>query len=109
MISLFLLLFTSFSEGMPNVVLEAAMAGRTIIASDAGGVPELITNGERGLLFPPGDKDAALSCLERILSNPEEGLRMAESARKGLCEEYNPYKAASDTDELFKSIINEKQ
>lgn len=49
------LVLASYSEGRPNVVLEAFAAGVPVIASDIDGVREMITSGETGLLFKPGD------------------------------------------------------
>jgi glycosyltransferase involved in cell wall biosynthesis len=67
-----LFLYTSLTDGMPNVLLEATLAGLPIVASSVGGVPELI-NEETG--YPVADTesvDAYVSAIRKALSHPEE-------------------------------------
>ncbi|PTR13973.1 glycosyltransferase involved in cell wall biosynthesis [Nitrosospira sp. Nsp2] len=67
-----LFLYTSLTDGMPNVLLEATLAGLPIVASAVGGVPELI-NDETG--YPVADTEsvnAYVSAIRKALSNPEE-------------------------------------
>ncbi len=55
-------------EGCPNVVLEALACGRPVVASAVGGVPELITEGENGLLVPAGDATALSTAVDAALN-----------------------------------------
>jgi glycogen(starch) synthase len=57
----------SFYDGMPNVLLEALALGIPVLASDAGGMPELVRDGENGVLFAAGDLEACRAALERAL------------------------------------------
>lgn len=61
-----IVLIPSLEEGMPNVALEAGATGKCIIASNVGGIPELLQNNETGVLIdsddPPGLREAMLSC-----------------------------------------------
>ncbi|QEL18378.1 glycosyltransferase [Limnoglobus roseus] len=67
-----LFLNTSQWEGMPNVLLEALAAGLPVMSSDAGGIPELIRDGETGLLVSPFDAvDAYISKFERACYEPD--------------------------------------
>jgi glycosyltransferase involved in cell wall biosynthesis len=67
------LLHVSFTEGMPQVLIEAAASGLPIVATDVGGVRAALRGGEAGLLMPPGSADAAVTALERLRDEP--GLR----------------------------------
>ncbi|MEA2403204.1 MAG: hypothetical protein QOK00_3607 [Thermoleophilaceae bacterium] len=62
-------LHISWTEGMPQVLLEAFAAGTPVVATAVGGVPEAA--GDAALLIPPGDADAAAEALGRIASDPE--------------------------------------
>jgi glycosyltransferase involved in cell wall biosynthesis len=62
-------LHVSWTEGMPQVLLEAFASGTPVVATAVGGVPEAA--GDAALLIPPGDPDAAARALERLAANPE--------------------------------------
>jgi len=64
-------------------LLEAMVAGKAIIASATAGIPEAITNGQEGILVPPGDLTALTAALRELLTNParRKELGIAASAR----------------------------
>lgn len=68
-------------EGLPLVVLEAMQRGLAIVASDVGGIPEAITDGETGLLVPPNDEAALARALRRTLLDADLRRRLGETAR----------------------------
>ena len=59
----------SLREGLPMALLEAMVAGKAIIASATGGIPEAIVNGREGILVPPGDVDALAQGLRTLLTD----------------------------------------
>jgi glycosyltransferase involved in cell wall biosynthesis len=67
-------------EGLPTVALEAMAAGRPVVASRVGGLPELVIDGETGLLVPPGDAPALFRALDRLLADPELQTRLGQAA-----------------------------
>jgi glycosyltransferase involved in cell wall biosynthesis len=68
-------------EGFGRVIAEAMAMGRPVIASEVGGIPEIIINGQSGLLVPPNNSYALASAIQRLIDNP----LFAESlALKGL-------------------------
>lgn len=71
-------------EGFPHVVLEAMAAKVAVVATSAGGTPELVEHGETGLLIPPGDEDALKAALEGILSGSSQGVSLTEKASRNL-------------------------
>jgi len=77
-------------DGLPNVILEAAVAGLPVAASDAGGIAEFVANEETGLLVPPDDASVLADALER-LADGSDGLRLklARNAREKVEREYN--------------------
>lgn len=76
----------SYNEGMPNVVCEAMLSQRAVIASTAGGIPEIVENGKTGLLITPGDTAQLRAALERIAADEELRSALARRARAFACE-----------------------
>jgi glycosyltransferase involved in cell wall biosynthesis len=63
-------------------VLEAMACGRPVVVSGAGGVRELVTDGEQGLTHPPGDVDALASAIASLLDDPARCERLGASGRR---------------------------
>ncbi len=86
---------------LPTVVLEAMASGRPVIASDVGGVPELIANEKSGLLVPPGDAKALAGAIRRVLAEPDFAKSLAAAARDRVEKHFRPAAAAESLRELF--------
>jgi glycosyltransferase involved in cell wall biosynthesis len=67
-------------EGLPLVVLEAMSQGVPVVATDVGGMPEAVIDGETGLLIPPRDPAALTAAITRILGDADLTLRMRQAA-----------------------------
>jgi glycosyltransferase involved in cell wall biosynthesis len=81
----------SLFEGMPNVLLEAMVAGAVPIVSDAGAMGQVVADGRTGFVFATEDRDAAAACLDRAFALSDEQLAaMGEAARKLVAEEFSP-------------------
>jgi N-acetyl-alpha-D-glucosaminyl L-malate synthase BshA len=76
-----LLLVTSQHESFCLVALEAMACSVPVLATDVGGLPEVVLNGETGLLFPVGDCETAIELASELLSNPDRHKAMGISAR----------------------------
>ena len=72
----------SRSEGLPRVALEGAARGRAIVGGDRAGIPDVVHDGENGLLVDPDDADALAGALVRILSDRAEAERLGAAARR---------------------------
>lgn len=77
----------SYREGFPKALLEAAAAGRPIIATDVPGCREIVKHGENGLLVPPRDSSALCSAIEQLLMSPGLCKTMGQRGR-ALVEKY---------------------
>jgi glycosyltransferase involved in cell wall biosynthesis len=80
-------------ENTPFVVLEAFAAGVPVVASDLGGLSELVRDGENGFLFPAGDVVALARILERCLQEPELVRRLRPVATGDLAANYDRFRA----------------
>ncbi len=89
-------------EGMPHAVLDALVLGMPLIATAVGGVPEVVTDGESGLLIPPSDPDALRMALERLIASPSERAHLAAGAR-GAAERFTVSRVADATEALLRS------
>ncbi len=74
-------------EPLGQVALEAAAAARPVVASRAGGVAEVVRDGETGLLVPPDDPAALAAALARLAAEPEEAASMGRKGAKMLPDE----------------------
>jgi glycosyltransferase involved in cell wall biosynthesis len=78
----------SRSEGGPISILEAMAAGLPVVASDVGGVRELVADGATGLLVPAGDPDALAAALQRLRADPELRRRLGAAGRERVAERF---------------------
>jgi glycosyltransferase involved in cell wall biosynthesis len=80
----------SLSESLPVSLLEAVAAGVPVIATDVGGVGELVVSGETGVLVPAGDSRALALGVSRTLASPQERAAFARNAKRRLRERFSP-------------------
>jgi sugar transferase (PEP-CTERM/EpsH1 system associated) len=80
---------TSDSEGMPLAVLEAWAAGKPVVATRVGGVPELVADGRNGLLFPAGDEAALARALDQLLTDSARAGSLGRAGRALVRDRYD--------------------
>lgn len=96
-------------EGMPNALLEAMAAGRPIVATDVGGVPEAIESGLSGLLTRPGEPVELAAGLERLLTDAELACRLGRAARAAVDERFLARHVVARYGEWYESLILESR
>lgn len=79
-----------WQDAFPLGVLEAMAAGKPVLATSVGGIPEMIDDGVTGLMVPPADERALASALVRLLTNPELSARLALAGRERVGERFTP-------------------
>jgi glycosyltransferase involved in cell wall biosynthesis len=95
----------SLSEALSNSLLEAMACGCCPIASDVGGNPELITDGETGLLFPAGDAGALANRLGRVLEDPALRKQLAGTAEQRAHTKFAREAAAARMGEIYREFL----
>jgi glycosyltransferase involved in cell wall biosynthesis len=78
------LVLPSRSEGLGRVVVEAFCRGRGVVGSRVGGIPDIVADGQTGLLVPPGDARALADALVRVLTDPALAERFGAAARAAV-------------------------
>jgi glycosyltransferase involved in cell wall biosynthesis len=102
------LVLPSLTEGLPYVLLEAMLFKVPVLATDVGGIPNIIINGVTGYLVPPGDAQSLKNGMEKMLKNPEKTREMAEEGYKLVNEKYSAKRMAEDYKRLYESMINDR-
>lgn len=102
-----ILVCPSYSEGMPNVIMEAMASGCAIIASDVGAVSEQV-DASNGILIRPGDKKQLKAAIEKMITLPgEQLLAMKKASIKRIEEKFLWERVAEQTITEIKRIIEE--
>ena len=83
----------SHVEGLPNAMIEAMAAGLPIAVTPVGAIPDVITHGVNGLIFPVGDSQALANCLEELITSVSLRERLGRNAYATASREFNPEKA----------------
>ena len=95
----------SQSESLSNALMEAMACGCCVVASQAGGTPELVSDRENGLLFPPGDAQALAASLELLLSDPVLRTRLADAGAQRIRKEFSIESAAARIEEIYNAVL----
>jgi glycosyltransferase involved in cell wall biosynthesis len=93
----------SLNEGMGRVLVEAMAAGKPIVASNVGGIPDLVRHNLNGLLVPPGDEKALAACIKQLIGNPEKAKMMGQCGRK-LCNQFSVEAMIEKIDLLYQEL-----
>jgi len=96
----------SHSEGSPNALLEAMAAGVPTASTSVGGVPEIITHGETGLLVAPHDTRAMAEAINRILTEENFGERLAANASALVRERFSPEAYRRSLVEIYSELVS---
>jgi glycosyltransferase involved in cell wall biosynthesis len=91
----------SRTEGLPIVLLEAMAQARPVVATPVGGTPELVVDGETGVLVPPGDVHALAQALREVLDDDERARRLGESGRRRVEEHFSAERMADAVLKLY--------
>jgi len=86
-------------------VLEAMAHGRAVVATPVGGTPEVVADGETGLLVPPRDPDALADALRRLLDDPDLRRRMGEAGRRRVAADFTAERMADRVLAVYERVV----
>lgn len=93
----------SYIEGVPISILEAMSYGIPILSTPVGGIPEIVSHENNGLLFTPGDQDAIAESINRMIANRDEAKEMGYKGRV-LSEEHLPPNVSRQLESMYNII-----
>jgi glycosyltransferase involved in cell wall biosynthesis len=96
-----ILVLPSFMEGLPIVLMEAMAVGVPVIASRVAGIPELVTDGESGLLFTPSDWSELAKCIETLSTSVESRARIGRAGQETVERDFDIAQSATNLRKLF--------
>lgn len=99
-----LFVLSSQAEGLGSVLLEASACAVPVVATTAGGIPEVVQNRVTGLLAPPADPAALAGCLTTLLDDPRQARALARAAQSELSK-YGLNRLADQTLDLYRTIL----
>ena len=96
---------SSYWEGMPGAVMEAMASGLPVVATRVGGIPELVRDGETGFLVSPGDPDAFLEPVLRLIMDPGLRYSMGEAGRVRIVKHFSIDEKVRELEEVYESLV----
>ena len=96
-------------EGLPNVLLEAMAAGKPVVATAVGGIPELVVQGVTGVLVPPQDTLALADAIKGLLSDEKRALAMGSAGRQRVQQCFSMDAMISKTEALYQELLTRKK
>ncbi len=95
----------SLNEGMGRVLVEAMAAGKPVVASCTGGIPDLVRHRANGLLVKPGSEQELATAIRELLKDPEKAKVMGQEG-KNLCWKYSIESMVEKIDSLYMDLLN---
>lgn len=96
---------TERQEGLPLIILEAMACGKPVVASHIGGIPDVITHNENGVMVAPGDAKLLADALSRLLADAPRAKHLGENARKDVLEKYSLDKMVDRVIEIYEKAM----
>lgn len=96
----------SDNEGLSLSILEAMAAGKPVIATDVGGVREVLTHEETGILIPPGSASAIGSAIIDLLDHPEKRTALGQAARDQVVQDFGVHKMVEGYGHVYESLVS---
>jgi glycosyltransferase involved in cell wall biosynthesis len=101
-----LFVLPSYSEGLPNVILEAMACGKPVIATKIVGIPEQVIHGQTGLLIEPGDPQSLAQAIQSLLSDPQFRRQMGQCGRERVIQKFTWERNASEMVSIYQEMIS---
>ncbi len=101
-----LLVLSSIDEPFGRVIIEAMAAELPVVATNAGGVPEIVVDGETGLLVPPGEDEPLAQAILEMLEDPGRAREMALAGRRRALERFDVRRVAEQVGRVYEEMLS---
>ncbi|MFH1478211.1 MAG: glycosyltransferase family 4 protein [Candidatus Omnitrophota bacterium] len=98
-------LLISLFEGLGRVLLEAMVLGKPVIATNVGGIVDVVDDGKTGILISPGDTAGLERAIIKLLEDKELRVRMGEEGRKKIGDKFSSYVMVKQIEKLYESLL----
>ena len=98
----------TYFEGQPISLLEAMAKGMSVISTQVGGIPQILRNGQDGILISPKDSQALAESICNLLGDTDGKRRYGTSARERAAEAYNISKRVKDLVSIYEDLVKDK-
>lgn len=95
----------SVSEGLGLSLLEAMALGKPVVATAAGGIPEVVESGVNGFLVPPGDEISLATAVIKVLSSKQTAFYLGQAAQRTVFEKFSARVMAEKTMEIYDNLL----
>lgn len=95
------------TEGIPVALMEALAAERAVVASNVSGIPELVIDGETGLLVAAGDSKDLADAIERLLRDPERRSTLGRAGRERVLRDFNLHRTTAELADRFSASLGD--
>jgi glycosyltransferase involved in cell wall biosynthesis len=102
-----LFVLPSLGEHFGRVLLEAMAVEKAVVATDAGGVPEIVLDGETGILVPPADPAAMAAAVLSLIQDRPRARRLGEAGRRRVASHFSLARHVEGVQTLYRSLIGE--
>lgn len=92
-------------DPLPNTAIEAAAAGCCVVAANHGGLPEIITEGKTGRLFPPNDQQALTRILTELRDSPSQCQSLAAAAKREARRRFDPQRMRREIETVYATAM----
>ena len=100
---------SSITEGLGTSLLDAMAAARPIVATTAGGIPEIVEHGVNGLLVPPRDAPALADAIQRALADAELRRRMGDAGFARVNQRFTVDRMVAATAAAYERIVSARR
>lgn len=103
-----ILVVPSLQEPFGKIVIEGMAMAKPVVASRVGGIPEIVADGQTGILTPPGETQALYEALSDLIQHPEKRVQIGIAGRARVEQQFSLESTVTQTEDLYARILQEQ-